>query len=412
VIECRRKKATVQRAQSAGSSRRTVVAPADNSKFRARCQSAMSRRTHQRTSSAQQQDRHAAMYGQHQISTYKHTLSRPTPLLHTQSNAIESFLPKNYGFRDTRRYPPATGLGRVRALNQMSSIINDTGYFRRPETAAAPIGAATRMTAEDLVEHHQSTGQCWRNEMVADGWSGYNKYKQMLKRAGSILNHGPPSKPKMKLFLRHKAYDEATVEMVKLCEKSPRRARVVRKVLMSWQMAYELQAIIVWIDKLARDERIAETARIVPHIIGPVVQWLCSSELLRPIGRWRLNMYACYQAEQDREQAVIRAQAAAVQAEKDAQQAEIAKFARDFLNAIDDNGDGILGLVELKSAHGQWLSEQNPLFEKAALWLQYDRNYQKFDTNGGSEGNMIMADLISAMDVFLDENWKYDGILW
>ena len=38
-----------------------------------------------------------------------------------------------------------------------------------------------------------------------------------------------------------------------------------------------------------------------------------------------------------------------------------------------DNGDGILGLVELKSAHGQWLSEQNPLFEKAALWLQYDR---------------------------------------
>ena len=94
VIECRRKKATVKRAQSAGSSRRTVVAPADNSKFRARCQSAMSRRTHQRTSSAQQRNRHAAMYGQHQISTYKHTLSRPTPLLHTQSNAIESFLPQ------------------------------------------------------------------------------------------------------------------------------------------------------------------------------------------------------------------------------------------------------------------------------------------------------------------------------
>ena len=35
------------------------------------------------------------------------------------------------------------------------------------------------------------------------------------------------------------------------------------------QMAYELQAIIVWIDKLARDERIAETARIVPHIVRP-----------------------------------------------------------------------------------------------------------------------------------------------
>ena len=60
--------------------------------------------------------------------------------------------------------------------------------------------------------------------MVADGWSGYNKYKQVrnarekdqltadcgqiLKRAGSILNNGPPSKPKMKLFLQHKAYDE------------------------------------------------------------------------------------------------------------------------------------------------------------------------------------------------------------
>ena len=36
----------------------------------------------------------------------------------------------------------------------MSSIINDTGYFRRPEK----IGADTRLTAEDLVEHHQSTG--------------------------------------------------------------------------------------------------------------------------------------------------------------------------------------------------------------------------------------------------------------
>ena len=61
-------------------------------------------------------------------------------------------------------------------------------------------------------------------------------------------------------------------------------------------------------------------------------------------------MYAWYQAEQvqwhqsfelllnhvqDRKEALIRAQAAAVQAEKDAEQAEIAKFARDFLNAID-----------------------------------------------------------------------------
>ena len=81
---------------------------------------------------------------------------------------------------------------------------------------------------------------------------------------------------------------------------------------------------------------------------------------------------------------------------------------------MDDDCDGGLSLCELKAAElgkaksGKELT--NPMFAKASIWLLADRNFQKYDIRGN--GIIDEPQLVEAMKVFLQDHWKYEGVLY
>ena len=49
-------------------------------------------------------------------------------------------------------------------------------------------------------------------------------------------------------------------------------------------------------------------------------------------------------------------------------------------------------------------------FVRASIWLLHGRNFQKYDTRG--IGIISEDELVKAMEVFLKDQWKYEGVLW
>jgi len=86
---------------------------------------------------------------------------------------------------------------------------------------------------------------------------------------------------------------------------------------------------------------------------------------------------------------------------------KVKAFAAEFLLAIDDDADGGLSLNELKNNE---VATDNEMHKKAAIWLQYGRNFQRFDHRG--IGVIDEVGIQQAMDEFLMSEWKYDGVLW
>ena len=72
--------------------------------------------------------------------------------------------------------------------------------------------------------------------------------------------------------------------------------------------------------------------------------------------------------------------------------------------------------VPCKAGMGHSPSSANPNLanpcglRQASIWLQNNRNFQKYDING--DGVIEEVDLIEAMAVFMGEHWKFDGVLW
>ena len=82
--------------------------------------------------------------------------------------------------------------------------------------------------------------------------------------------------------------------------------------------------------------------------------------LRRKLARWLVN--AC----EERLSAIVAAKKLA------AAEYEMTKaFTVSFTHAVDDDDDGALSLCELKSAE---LGNSNPMFVKAAIWLQSNRS--------------------------------------
>ena len=82
--------------------------------------------------------------------------------------------------------------------------------------------------------------------------------------------------------------------------------------------------------------------------------------LRRKLARWLVN--AC----EERLSAIVAAKKLA-----DAEYEMIKAFTVSFTQAVDDDDDGALSLCELKSAE---LGMSNPMFVKAAIWLQSNRS--------------------------------------
>merc|ERR1711934_235438 len=150
---------------------------------------------------------------------------------------------------------------------------------------------------------------------------------------------------------------------------------------------------------MLRQEKLETMVKVHWTKVVPVLNTWFFGCLIRPIARWILNMRAA-------KAAAVRA---AVEAERQ-RQASIKQFTDEFVNAIDDDGDGGLSLCELKSAELGTSGSENPLFAKAAIWLQSNRNFQKYDVEG--IGIIDGEHLLQAMEVFLKDHWKFDGTLW
>ena len=63
-------------------------------------------------------------------------------------------------------------------------------------------------------------------------------------------------------------------------------------------------------------------------------------------------------------------------------------------------------MMELKSAN----HSTNPMFKKASLWLLHGRTFQRFDKTG--VGIIELPELGTAMAEFLQNAWKFEGVLW
>lgn len=87
-----------------------------------------------------------------------------------------------------------------------------------------------------------------------------------------------------------------------------------------------------------------------------------------------------------------------------------AKLARDFMLAVDTDGDGGLSLCELKAAELGKAGAKNPEFAKISIWLQTGGNFKKYDKRG--IGVIEESAFEDAINRFLDEHWKYEGVLW
>lgn len=358
-------------------------------------------------------------------------IQSPSPLLHPNTKQIDSFHPQNLGRRDARRRSWASGQ-RLRALSTVSGIMNDVGYYRHftsaseeepappkeePDAEAEEPHAYTRSKTVmsgrmDDEQRRPETEQRRRarslppgsldlrnlqdslpwKKKLADGWS-YDKYKSALNSKGTMLNWSAPSAQKMDQFIRRKQDTENAYGIAVKCSNSPRLYSVVRRVLMGWQMKGELDRIILWVANMVRYEFVVK--RLKQHMDRCRPLFAC----LRVIAQWGANLKAAEIEE-----------AARLEQERKAEAAKYVDFARGFLLAVDDDDDGGLSLCELKAAEMGSLGAVNPMYSKASIWLMNNRNFQKYDVR--NIGIVDEEQLVDAMRVFLEDHWKFDGVLW
>jgi len=164
-------------------------------------------------------------------------------------------------------------------------------------------------------------------------------------------------------------------------------------------MARELDSVVTWINNMMRAELIAKIAVRRRETLIPILNVWYFYRPLRAVARWRKAMM-----EWNDEQ-TLRGNMSESQRTKTNRE-----FALDFLHAVDTDGDGGLSLCELKAAELGKAGSDNPRFAKASIWLLNDRNFQKYDVRG--VGIIEEEELIVAMEVFLTDGWKYDGVFW
>jgi len=350
-------------------------------------------------------------------------IKSPDILLHSNSVQIQSLHPQNLGRRDARRRTWAAPQ-RLRALSTVSGIMNDVGYynhftqdgqedksappaepsqeqepplgymnFERKAPAARP---AQRKRTKSLPPNNLDVSEMrdalpWRQK-IADGWS-YDKYKSTLNSKGSILNYTRPTSAKMDLFIRRKQDKENAFGIAVKCSHSPRLHVIVRRVLMGWQMKGELDAVITWVENIVRHELVVKRLKLIKDQI----RGLFTS--CRVLHDWQTKQKAAKAAAQ-----------AQVELQRKQAAAKYIDFTRGFLLAVDDDDDGGLSWCELKAAEIGDLGTDNPMYAKASIWLMNNRNFQKYDTR--NIGIVDETDLVEAMKVFLEDHWKYDGVLW
>lgn len=87
------------------------------------------------------------------------------------------------------------------------------------------------------------------------------------------------------------------------------------------------------------------------------------------------------------------------------------EFSDNFIWEVMEGADGELSLVELRAASinlRRSLGGSDDLVAKASIWL-----LENFDSGIASgSGTISYSTLVQAMKVFLQDHWKYEGVLW
>jgi len=301
---------------------------------------------------------------------------------------FNSFLPKGYRSRAAIERTSS-------ALMEVGGILSDVGYYRKlslptmEEVEARSLGLPMSPTMQ--AEGGLSRGG-WYLEMKSPQNLGeVRNLKRLTEGTWTIVEKCTPSLPNLTSLQRHQ---------------NRRRRNLIRRVIMSWQMATELHALINWVANMMRSELIAQrVCAFKPPFLRTILRIYFFYKPLRALAQWRNKIFA-----NQRKMAAQEAERNA--AAQDALNNKASNvFAMEFLACIDEDGDGGLSLVELKAAEmGKRGSTANPLFAKAAIWLTHGRTFQRYDTRG--IGIIEEDKLKEAMEVFLTDMWKYDGVLW
>lgn len=337
------------------------------------------------------------------------------PLLHDETHQIHGLFKHNPRTIDSQEHQGQ----RLNALNELGSILNDLAYFRLPRSQSFE-GEERQQT---VPRGPQKKSGCWENAKRETGWT-YWQCKDVFKQApssglrfGSLLDcvdqlkHQRAETPLrfrkinnhavLDQFHEIKSNDEAYFFLVKKLSEGNKKHKILR-VVTAWRRQDEFRAVLCWNkifraqkDKIARLCTEPYRSRIMPSLdtwyFGP---------LRRKLARWLVN--AC----EERLSAIVAAKKLA-----DAEYEMIKAFTVSFTQAVDDDDDGALSLCELKSAE---LGMSNPMFVKAAIWLQSNRNFQKYAIGQDVHGVGVIStpELEAAMKVFLKDHWKFDGVLW
>jgi len=203
------------------------------------------------------------------------------------------------------------------------------------------------------------------------------------------------------VFNEKKEDDEAYLDLVHNLNQDKKVKVTMMRVAMAWKRQIEFRAVAVWSRR--KKEYRAKFTRLCKEPyrskIMPTLDAWYFGPIRRKITRWFANLLLHKEA----------LEIAAIESRKEAFK-EIRKFTKAFVQAIDEDDDGGLSLCELKSAEKGLTGKADPMFSKAAIWLMADRNFQRYDDGGN--GVLSRSDLESAMKVFLQDYWKYDGVLW
>jgi len=285
-------------------------------------------------------------------------------------------------------------------LDTVQSILDDVAFYE--VGIATPRELREKMLREAMERGMPPGGEFTMNngEVRKIEFEKYTRYRKDPKKKAA-LRVNTPKEQLMREVREQQQINQVAAGITQAVGKN-KRSFTVRSTMITWLMHKEKVALGNWVINMAaraiREKQFLKTLKKsgkVPEVLLVLHWWFCYS-VKRPLASFRMNMRLDTKAKEI--EAEIR-----LQKHKEA----VKEFAIGFLQAIDDNADGGLSLNELKNST---LSTNNEMFNKAAIWLQYGRNFQRFDRRG--IGIVDEKSLRDAMDEFLINVWKFDGVLW
>jgi len=282
-------------------------------------------------------------------------------------------------------------------MKTVTGILDDINHYQSPMLGKEGDEGMPQLEPAPLQRLKGAELVMWRHMYMPNPWKCPASFEAF--KCNEVLSASLTINTPSQIAIEEAAQKQKTERncrgVAAKCVKSPKRRllRIMRRTLMSWQMPGEKQAIETWCHKSRKSRKILKNVFKSALEVVPILLWWFYHLPLRLLCQWTQNCRA----------ALLKDLAKQTKIENTA---SAHKFATELLKAVDDDGDGGLSLCELKAAE----LGPNPMWQKAAIWLTSGRIFQTYDIRG--VGVIDEKELFQAMDRFLSESWKYDGVLW